>query len=437
MNRNPQQPMAYDVAVIGAGAAGLIAARRVAEAGRSVVLLEGRDRVGGRILTVDGVELGAEFVHGRPKATFALTREAGLKIVPTRGDHWVGTDGLLTLVENRFAGLDRLVDRAGRLKQDVSVAEFLALFRDDPHLSDSARWARQLVEGFDAADPVRASLRAIMDEWRSDAGMDSPQARIQHGYGALMAHLTEKLPAKVDLRLAHRVRAVDWSGESIALFAEAGGAPRSFEARAVIVTLPLGVLQAEPGDDAAVSFSPELREKHSALEGLVMGSVLKVALRFKDPFWTRLDGGRYRKAGFFFRVGGHFPTFWSALPENQTTLNGWYGGPGSALLSNESAAVIIGAAVDSLQTIFGGAVSIRDELDKGRVCNWQRDPFFRGGYSYVALGGDGARTVLAKPLGDKLFFAGEATDDRGEACTVAGALASGERAAREVAASLR
>jgi monoamine oxidase len=385
---------------------------------------------------VDGVELGAEFVHGRPRATLALLREAGLKVVPATGQRWVGTDGLLAPAEHRFASLDQLIDAAGQLEHDVPAAEFFGQFREDPHLGESARWARRLVEGFDAADPGRASLKALIEEWSSDAGMGSAQGRPQHGYGALVAHLVERLPASVDLRLQHRVTGIDWSGSPVLVAAEADGVPLSIECRAAVVTLPLGVLQARPGEPGAVRFVPELREKHDALEGLVMGSVLKAALRFKDPFWTRLDGGKYRKAGFFFRMSGHFPTFWSELPEKGTTLNAWYGGPGAALLSLEPPGVIIAEAVESLQTIFGAGVSIRDELDKARVYNWQDDPFSRGAYSYIAAGARGARSALAQPLGSKLFFAGEAADDQGEGSTVAGALASGERAASEVASAL-
>ena len=97
---------------------------------------------------------------------------------------------------------------------------------------------------------------------------------------------------------------------------------------------------------------------------------------------------------------------------------------------------VIAEAVESLQTIFGDTVSVRQELEKGRVYNWQADRFSLGGYSYVAVNGNGARTALAQPLAGKLFFAGEATDDQGEACTVAGALSSGERVASEVLAAL-
>ncbi len=428
--------MRFDVAVIGAGAAGLMAARRIAEAGLSVVLLEGRDRVGGRVFTVDGVELGAEFVHGTPGSTLTLAREAGLRILGTGGEHWVGTGGLLTREGDPFANLDRLIEMARRLPHDVPAAEFLAQFRDDPHLSSAALWARRLAEGFDAADTGRASLKTLIEEWGSDAGVGSPQRRIQHGYGALIAHLTDRLPPSVDLRLEHRVTAIEWAGQPCSIEVEAKGQPDRFEARAVVLTLPLGVLQASAGDIGAVRFTPALSAKHAALEGLVMGAVLKVVLRFRDRFWTRLSRGKYRKAGFFFRMTGHFPTFWSSFPEKQSILNAWYGGPGAALLSQEASDVIIAEAVESLQVIFGSSVSVRQELEKGRVYNWQSDRYSLGGYSYVAVNGNGSRTALAQPIAGKLFFAGEATDDKGEACTVAGALSSGERVAGEVQAAL-
>lgn len=427
----------YDAAVIGAGAAGLMAARRLGEAGLSAILLEARDRLGGRILTLEpGMELGAEFVHGGPGSTLSLIREAGRRIIEAEGEQWVGDQGRLSLAQDGFAGLGPLLAKAQLVREDLSAGDFFGRFRDDPELAESAEWATRLVTGFDAADPARASLKAIVAEWTGDAGLEATQSRVHGGYGELIAHLARTVPPIVEQRMGSRVLSLDWGAGDVALDVSQGGAPARIEAKAVVVTLPLGVLQARADDPFAVRFVPELNEKRTALAGLLMGPALKVLLRFREAFWTCLDGGKYRHAGFFFRDQGHFPTFWTALPSNDPIIAAWCGGPGSAEISGETDDGIIGHAIKSLRTLFGRTVAVEGLLEQARVHNWQRDPFARGAYSYVAVGGDGARRALAEPLGGKLYFAGEATDHEGDACTVAGALASGERAAREVIAGL-
>ena len=427
--------MNSDVAVIGAGAAGLVAARVLSAGGLSVTLLEARDRIGGRILPVDGMELGAEFVHGTPGATLDRLQQAGSAFVEAEGEHWTGEGGRLEPLDDRFGGLHPLLQRAAGLDAaDLSVAEYLERFRNDPELGPAAQWARRLVEGFDAADPARASLRAIVREWTGDANVESPQGRPRGGYAALLGHLSRTMdPARIELRLGSPVRTVQWRPGLVELGVEG----TTLRARAVVITLPLGVLQEPVRDPHGVGFDPPLTMKEAALKGLVMGPVLKVVMRFREPFWETMHEGRYRNAQFFHRSGPPFPTFWTALPSRTPIMTAWQGGPHAARLSLEADDRIVDSAVSSLRLTVGEGVSVNRLLQQAWVHNWQRDPFARGAYSYVAVGGMGAHQALAEPVAGTLFFAGEATDDEGEAGTVAGALASGERAAREVIAALR
>jgi monoamine oxidase len=160
--------------------------------------------------------------------------------------------------------------------------------------------------------------------------------------------------------------------------------------------------------------------------------VVKAALLFRTPFWEELDAARYRGVSFFHSPDAAFPTFWNALPERAPLLIAWAGGPKAARLSGAAAQDIARQAVRSLESIFGAHTGIEERLAATWVHDWQQDPFARGAYSYVAVGGHGARRALAEPLQDTLFFAGEAVDLDGEHTTVAGALQSGTRAAREV-----
>jgi monoamine oxidase len=157
-------------------------------------------------------------------------------------------------------------------------------------------------------------------------------------------------------------------------------------------------------------------------------------LHFHRPFWEEQDGGRYVDASFFHAPGNLFPTFWTTLPARTPLLNAWVGGPSAARLCELSDEEIVQHALDGTAATLSRSRSDL-ELEAAYLHNWHRDPFARGAYSYVGVGGIHAREMLATPLGGTLFFAGEATDTAGDA-TVTGALRSGARAAVEVSRHL-
>src|SRR5262249_23108730 len=192
------------------------------------------------------------------------------------------------------------------------------------------------------------------------------------------------------------------------------------------------VLQAAPGDLGAIAFTPALTARAAALDHLIMGDVLKVVLRFHQPFWETVADGRYHDAAFFHARDEDFPTFWTALPHRTPVLTAWPGGPRAERLSGADDRTVTRAAIAGIQALFGESVDVGGLLSEAHIHNWRRDPFSRGAYSYVAVGGRKAHSGLAASLDGTLFFAGEATDDSGESGTVAGALASGERAADQV-----
>ena len=196
----------------------------------------------------------------------------------------------------------------------------------------------------------------------------------------------------------------------------------AFRARRAIVTLPLGVLQSN-----SALFKPSLDMKQAALRKLASGPVIRVAMRFHTPFWE----ARAPEVAFFHVPEAPFPTFWTPLPMRAPLLTAWAGGPKAARLTGSSRDALLAAALRSVGMVFGQERALKAQLDAALVQDWQADPCSRGGYSYVRVGGEGARERLAEPLDDTLYFAGEATDVE-EAGTVAGALRSGERGAREV-----
>jgi len=428
----------FDVIVIGAGAAGLAAAGLLAEAAQSVLLIEARERVGGRCWTraepgvALPVEMGAEFIHGSPDVTLEGLRRAGLVAIDAGGEHWFKQAGAITR-GNAFRRIRMAMRKLPHSKRDVSFATLLARAPRSALPDDLRIAARVMVEGFDAADPRRISAQEVREEWTHADAANGAQSRPLNGYGALMAALVGKLAGGTcRLRLQCAVTAVHWQRGRVRVAYRALGESRIAAAPRVIVTLPLGVLQRAATAAADLKFVPALTAKRAALKALSAGTVVKTILQFHTPFWEVLADGRYRDAAFFHSPRTPFRTFWTAVPARMPLLTAWAGGPPAARLLQLTPARMVGAALRSVQSLFGPRIDVAAELANWWWHDWQNDPYTRGAYSYVNAGGEGAREQLAAPLDDTLFFAGEATDYAGESGTVAAALGSGLRAAREV-----
>jgi len=430
--------MDFDVVIVGAGAAGLAAAAGVARAGRSALVLEARDRVGGRCWSLDvpgtevPIELGAEFIHGRPAAMFSLLQELHIPAIDRTGSGWYAERGKLQRTGDVFDEVYAAMRKAGIPRRDVSFETYLNV--NLRRLSPKARaFARRRVEGYDAADPARASARAIYEEWsgEDDAGPGT-HFRPLGGYAHVLETLAQRLTgSSVELRLRAVASEVRWSKGRVEIAGRCDGQPFQVTAARAIITLPLGVLQLLPEREGRVAFVPTLTAKTRALRGLAPSPVVKAVMRFKSAFWEELDGYRYWDAAFLRSFDAPFPSFWTVLPLRAPLLIAWAGGPRAERLSGTSKRHIIDAAIASVDSLFSKRVNIAKQMEAVWVQDWQTDPYARGAYSYVTVGGGGARKALAKPLEDTLYFAGEATDFEGEHGTVAGALRSGTRAARQ------
>lgn len=437
--------MDVDVVVIGAGAAGLAAARCLGRSGLRAAVLEARHRIGGRVLSQPAVrsalpaELGAEFIHGRAPEAMSLLRDAGIAAIDTTGESWRYVRGALVRDdddEGFHAEVD-LFERSRALPEDESVERYLQRFAGDASMHETLEGARSFVEGFDAADPAIASVKAIADEWGS--GVDSTSARPLGGYPPLFERLrADCVEAGVTITLATVVQRIAWRRGAVTLDARGpSGEPLSVDARAAVVTLPVGVLRAAAGEAGAVAFDPPLPpEKERALRSLEMGQAVKVVVWFRTPFWTEVAGGRYRDAAFFRGSGEPFGAYWTQYPVRGESVSAWAGGPRGAALGGCTESELIARARDGFGALFGDVALARREFAGAAAHNWAGDPFARGAYSYVAVGGGAARDVLGAPLGETVFFAGEATSSDGQGGTVNGALSTGERAAREATAAL-
>ena len=295
---------AFDVVVIGAGAAGLAAARDLADAGLTVAIVEARNRIGGRILTLrpEGsalpIELGADFVHGRPPETFAIAKDAGLTLVEQHGQAWTVANGKLVTPDS--AHDDAEDDDTGTpanewaiiasLRHDRGPDRTLQSYMDERFPGDRWAAARQrastYAQGYDAADPATVSIHWLAQT--EAASSEGRQFHVLEGYDRIVEWLRQSLPAdRSTLHLNTVARELQWTPGHVELTAQTAlGAPtEAITARAAVVTLPLGVLAAPPDALGSLRFTPDLPEKRAALDLLEMGHTLKVVLRFRDLFW--------------------------------------------------------------------------------------------------------------------------------------------------------
>lgn len=431
---------AADVAVIGAGVAGLTAARLLAEAGLRVVILEARDRIGGRIWTAhasngEPVELGAEFIHGRPRAIFDLVRSANLDVREFGGPQWIHVDGKLQRSQDFFANAQSILDKMDGSGPDRSFASLL----NSCAAEDSAKlWGLEYVEGFQGALAERISVRSLVRSRTAEKEVDGHRSfRLTRGYESLLQVLSDALPPNlVSIRLNTVVDAVRWAEHEVRIQAQTSNGSVEFSAPRAIVTLPLGVLQAAPNTPGAVCFEPALQEKASPLLLLYMGQTIRISMAFSQRWWEQAAGGgepgALRDMSIVFSHQDWFPTWWTR--ESSTPiLTGWAASRRGERLSGKSGSFIKDKAIESLASIFEfPRPALEAALQSWHVHDWQSDPYARGSYSYVGVGGEGAQSELAASVAGTLFFAGEATNSEGHHGTVHGAIATGERAAREV-----
>jgi monoamine oxidase len=416
-----------DVLVVGAGVAGLAAAREFLSAGLDVLILDARDRLGGRIYTVHDpmmavpVELGAEFVHGMPPEVFDVAAAARLGVCELDGESWSYRRGRLVRSADLFDSIGPVFERMREFAaQDATFQEFLDRTDFD---QDTKIWATSYVEGFNAARRERISLHSLLeDQEAADAIQGERVFRIFTGYDSLVQAM---LPTgRVRLHLNAVANEVRWRPGRVEVFAHSrmGHKIGPFTAERIAVTVPLGVLQQN-----AIRFTPEPAEALAAALRLEMGSVMRVTLRFREPFWEE----RAPKLSFLHSPGLAFPTWWTPHPAIAPVLTAWAAGPNGEALSGAGEKSIVDLATSTLDHIFGtGRAQIEDLLEYWYMHDWQTDPFSRGAYSYVPVGALDARKKLAAPVENTLIFAGEATSLDGYGGSVHGAIAAGRWAAR-------
>jgi monoamine oxidase len=419
-----------DALIIGGGIAGLTAARHLTEAGLRITLLEARNRLGGRICTHSTagfpVELGAEFVHGRPEKVLALAAEGAMPLVPVQGKFRRTINGKWAEAGHLMEKVDQLFARLPAEEPDESFQYYLDRSGEDEEVKLQAL---RYVEGFHAANPSLISARSLRRDSEAEEAIDGDhQYRIASGYESLVRAVADRIDRKLcDVVMNTPIHEIVWRpGEVIAR-----ATTQEYLASRAIVTLPLGVLKSNN-----VIFSPALKEKQNAMSFLEMGPVIRVSLCFQKKFWERDQ--EMADLSFLFTDDPQFPTWWTSNALPYPILTGWAAGPNAGAHTGRSKDEIIQSAVQSLARIMKTAEpELRRQMTGSFTHDWQADPFSRGAYSYTAVGGMDAAQKLAEPIANTLYFAGEATNGNGYNGTVHGAIATGLRAAQELLHSLQ
>ncbi len=423
----------HDVAVIGAGMAGMTAARELIRAGLDVVVLEARERVGGRMETLEGpaphgLEVGAQMIHGSRAPTWALIREFGMEtrsLMDWTPWQWTPGGGFRQPSPEHLAAVQRRLDEAyhayrGEDTSYQKLLDTLSLEEEDLAIVNEKAigWS---------AEPDEISLQAAMEDSAAWDGYFDQNFQVIGGYSALARKMAGTLGDRV--RLSSPVMSVEWRRGRALVNYEHQGTRESVEARRAVLTHPIGVLQAR-----RPAFHPDLPAwKQRAIDALHMGRVVVIHLLFDDWFWRAPAGsGAVRWS----EQGGRV-LFWDPHPRGKgmPVLRVWVQGRVAQELSDLGEKASMDRVLGWMAREFPGS-NAKGRLRWSVFRDWVRDPYSLGSYSYTRPGGASQRAVLAIPIDDTLHFAGEATQAPPHYQTVHGAYMSGLRAAREILGSL-
>jgi monoamine oxidase len=426
----------HDVIVLGAGIAGLTAARQLAAAGLRVQVVEARHRVGGRILTrrIGGevVELGAEFIHGKPPILWNLIEEARLETYELGGKHFCWEHDELQECGDGFGAefkwLEALKDWD---RADCSFAEYLDIMQVP---EASRKHLIGFVEGFNAADHRVIGVAALAKQQAiEDATEGDRMFHVRGGYAQVPEFLAQQIREHGGtFSMETRATAIRWKQGSVEVDCLRDGKAETFHAPAVVIALPLGVLQS-----GALKLSPSPERAMRLVSQIRVGHAHRTNLVFRSKFWA--DSSAQTRAkhldelSFLHSFNELFPVWWTRFPEESSTLVAWTGGPRADAIANRSAHNLEHAAIRELAKIFAvDEARLRDGPVQSVSHDWQKDPLALGSYSYLPAGALHVPGALTEPIESTLFFAGEHTDTTGNWGTVHGAMESGQRAANQI-----
>lgn len=420
-----------DVIIIGAGAAGLAAARIISKTGNTVTVLEARNRAGGRIYTLHKddfsfpVEAGAEFIHGNLPHTTALLKEAEISYYETTGNTWNVNKGEVSEGDLFPDEWEELLKKLTELESDMSIAQFLDRYFHDTKYAALRDSITRFVQGYDAADTNKASALALRDEWSEE---NLTGYRPHGGYSLLVDFLmNECLQQGTVFHFNSVVREIYHSNDHIEVKTENG---ERFLSKKLLITIPPAVIKT-----GSIVFTPAIDEHMHAIQKIETGCVIKFLVEFKSAFWEQHKNSTpYRSMpGLqFIFSDARIPTWWTQQPVPDPLLTGWLAGPAAADNTKDETA-LLHDAVETLAYIFGCTKqAIEQQIKTMKVINWGADPFSLEAYAYKTVETNSALAILSRPVHNTIYFAGEAFYNGPEMGTVEAALASGTTTAQKM-----
>lgn len=427
----------HNIIVVGAGAAGLSAARKLYDIGYTVTVLEGRGRIGGRVWTdysfaTHPIECGAEIIHGENVITWELMKTQNINALPKlRGKNYIHTErGFRAWYKSanlrQATQLEYFRDYAisgwvSNERRDLNVKDALQLWakhKKVPITEETWKLMNNLLASEEGVDLDMMSSQALSE--RTYEGDGDKNFRVDQGYSELF----NRFASGLNLHLECTVTSINWNQKDGSRIIVQCANEKTFTGDKIVITLPVALLRKE-----TVSFSPPLvAEKLDAINNIGTNNVVKTILKFSKPFWpsdmnsmvSTLD------SKLFWRPG-------KSRKNEEPILTALTGGAVADALVDLSEDEIIERALKDLTIIFGPVV--RESYLKGKAIVWGADPYAQMGYSFDTVGNTNARAILAKQIDGVLFFAGEATHVT-RPQTVHGAIESGYRVAQEIISSL-
>ena len=419
--------------VIGGGAAGLMAAYELSKQKNHVIILEAKNRLGGRIFTTNNnnfsepIEAGAEFIHGDLPVTISLLKEAGITYQAIAGKMLQLENGKFHQQKNRDAHWNKVIKQMQQLEVDMSLDDFLNTFFSDDKYAELRKSVKDFAGGFDLADASKASVKSLFREWNNES---EKQYRIDGGYVQLVNFLeTQCRKNGCVIHTNCCVKKINWQKDEVNINTMCS---RFFKSDKIIITVPVSVLQARDDNENYIEFSPSIPQHIQAAKNIGFGTVIKVLLEFNEAFWQQQS----TNVGFIL-TSQKIPTWWTQLAPDNAILTGWVGGEKAVALSNKTDEEILEIALQSLCNAFAiSKEDLQSKLKASSIYNWYKEPDIVGGYSYNTLESVAAKKVLRQPVDDTIFFSGEALFEGTPVGTVEAALDSGKKTASKVLATL-
>lgn len=408
-----------------------MAAKLLSAERKKILLLEAKDRLGGRIHRVEDLsfpaEGGAEFIHGKLKTTFDLIKEADLKKEKLKGQFCRHEKGKWNTANDIVSHWDLLLMKLKTCEKDISVDNFLSTYFHAKEYETLRKQFKKYIESYDAADPERTSVFAIRKEMEDEK---EDQFRPVPDYFALINYLKETFLKNNGIIKTGEALIKIISDKNIEIYTIAG----KYLCKKLIIAVPLGVLQCRKSEKSYINFPPMLKKYISTAKKMGNGGVIKFLLEFDKVFWLEKKFLNERKipAPSYIFADTIIPTWWTQYPSKKPLLTGWVAGPSSWKMKNYSEKKFHELAIQSLSRLFSmPAVEIEMRLIKIIVMNWNKEPYFLGGYSYPTAATKDAQKFMQQPFENAIYFTGEYLAENSSS-TVDAALQSGIYVAKQI-----